>query len=46
MNLGGRSFLKLLDFTTEEIGELIELAADLKKKKRREYSIDFAKAKI
>ena len=34
MNLGGRSFLKLLDFTTEEIGELIELAADLKKKKK------------
>lgn len=30
----GRSFLKLLDFTPDEITQLLELAADLKKKKR------------
>lgn len=35
MNLKGKSFLKLLDFTPEEIGGLIELAADLKAKKKR-----------
>ena len=34
MNLKGKSFLKLLDFTPEEIGELIDLAADLKAKKK------------
>ncbi len=34
MNLKGRSFLKLLDFTPEEIGALIDLAADLKAKKK------------
>ncbi len=32
--LKGRDFLKLLDFTPEEIGRLIELAADLKAKKK------------
>ncbi len=31
--LKGRSFLKLLDFTAEEITSLVDLAADLKKKK-------------
>ena len=34
MNLKGRDFLKLLDLTPEEIGGLIDLAADLKKKKK------------
>lgn len=34
MNLKGRSFLKLLDFTSSEIEELIDLAADLKAKKK------------
>ena len=34
VNLKGKDFLKLLDFTTEEIGYLIELAADLKAKKK------------
>ena len=34
MNLKGRDFLKLLDFTPEEIGGLIDLAADLKAKKK------------
>ncbi len=34
MNLKGRSFLKLLDFTPEEIGGLLDLAADFKTKKK------------
>jgi len=34
VNLQGRSFLKLLDYSAEEIDYLITLAADLKKKKR------------
>lgn len=34
MNLKGKSFLKLLDFTPAEIGELIDFAADLKAKKK------------
>ena len=36
MNLKGRSFLTLKDFTKEEISYLLDLAADLKAKKRRE----------
>ena len=32
MNLKGRDFLKLLDLTPEEIGYLIDLAADFKAK--------------
>ncbi len=34
MNLKGRDYLKLLDFTPEEIEYLINLSADLKKKKK------------
>ena len=34
VNLKGRSFLKLLDYTPAEIGGLIDLAADLKAKKK------------
>ena len=34
VNLKGRSFLKLLDFTPEEITGLIDLAAELKAKKK------------
>lgn len=34
VNLKGKSFLKLLDFTTDEINYLIDLAADLKMKKK------------
>lgn len=34
MNLKGRNFLKLMDYTPEEILYLIDLAADLKKKKK------------
>ena len=35
MNLKGRSFLKLLDFTSEEILYLIDLAAEFKDKKKK-----------
>ena len=35
MNLKGKSFLKLLDFTTEEINGLIELASKLKQEKKQ-----------
>ena len=34
MNLKGKSFLKLLDFTPKEISGLLELAAELKAKKK------------
>ncbi len=34
MDLKGKSFLKLLDFTSEEINGLLELAKELKNKKR------------
>ena len=34
MNLKGKSFLKLLDFTPEEIAGLLDLAADFKAKKK------------
>ena len=34
MNLKGKSFLKLLDLTPEEIGGLLDLAADFKAKKK------------
>jgi len=34
VNLKGRSFLTLMDFTPEEIRYLLDLAADLKRKKR------------
>ncbi len=34
MNLKGRDFLKLLDYTPEEIGDLLDLAARLKAKKK------------
>lgn len=35
MNLKGRSFLTLKDFTPDEIGYLLDLAADLKAKKKK-----------
>lgn len=34
LNLKGKSFLKLLDFSSEEIAGLIDLAADLKRRKK------------
>ena len=45
MNLKGRDYLKLLDFTTEEIEYLINLAADLKKKKKAGIPHDTLKGK-
>ena len=33
-NLKGRSFLTILDFTPEEIGDLLELYAQVKKEKK------------
>lgn len=35
MNLKGRDFLKLLDFTSEEITYLLDLSAELKEKKKK-----------
>ena len=40
MNLKGRDFLKLLDFTQEEIVYLLDLAADLKEKKKNRILVD------
>jgi ornithine carbamoyltransferase len=40
MDLKGRSFLKLLDFTTEEIEGMIALAAELKEKKKKGIAHD------
>ncbi len=39
MNLKGRHFLKLLDYTPEEITYLLDLAADLKAKKKQGISV-------
>lgn len=40
MNLKGRDFLKLLDFTGEEIMYLVDLAAELKDKKKKGIPVD------
>ena len=40
MNLQGRHFLKLLDFTPEEITYLLDLAAELKDKKKKGIPMD------
>lgn len=45
MNLKGRDFLKLLDYTPEEIAYLVELAADLKAKKKAGIPHDVLKGK-
>ena len=45
MNLKNKNFLKLLDFTPEEIGYLIDLAADLKDKKKAGTPHDTLKGK-
>ena len=45
VNLKGRSFLKLLDFTTEEIRYLLDLSKDLKKKKKNGIRHDELKGK-
>ena len=45
MNLKGKSFLKLLDFTPEEISGLIDLAAELKAKKKAGIPHDTCRGK-
>ena len=45
MNLKGRNFLKLMDFTPEEILYMIDVAADLKNKKKQGISHDTLKGK-
>ena len=45
MNFKGRHFLKLLDFTPEEIETLIDLAADLKAKKKNGQLVDVLRGK-
>ncbi len=45
MNIKGKSFLKLLDFTPEEIEGLIDLAAKLKAKKKAGEFVDVLKGK-
>ncbi len=45
MNLKGRDFLKLLDFTAEEITYLVDLAADLKEKKQKGILVDCLRGK-
>ncbi len=44
-DLKGRNFLKLLDFTPEEIMQFIDLAADLKEKKKKGIPHDTLKGK-
>ena len=45
MDLKGRNFLKLLDFTPEEILFLLDLAADLKAKKKQGIPVDTLRGK-
>ena len=45
MNLKGRNFLKLLDFSTEEILYMIQLAAELKEKKKKGIPHDTLRGK-
>lgn len=45
MNLTGRNFLKLLDFTPEEITYMLDVAADLKEKKKKGILTDVHRGK-
>ena len=45
MDLKGRSFLKLLDFTPEEILYMLDTAAVLKEKKKKGIPVDFHRGK-
>lgn len=45
MDLKGRDFLKLLDFTPEEIIYLLDVAADLKEKKKKGIPVDTLRGK-
>ena len=46
MNLQGRDFLTLLDYTPEEIGYLLDLAAELKAKKKAGIAHDVLRGKM
>lgn len=45
MDLKGRNFLKLLDFTPEEISYMLDVAADLKDKKKKGIPVDTLRGK-
>ena len=45
MNLKGRNFLKLIDYTPEEITYLLDLSAELKDKKKKGIPVDYYKGK-
>lgn len=45
MDLKGRDFLKLLDYSAEEILYLLDLAADLKEKKKKGIPVDTLRGK-
>ena len=45
MNLKGKNFLKLLDFTPEEITYMLDVAADLKDKKKKGILTDIHRGK-
>ncbi len=45
MNLKGRNFLKILDFTPEEITYMLDVAADFKDKKKKGIPVDFHRGK-
>ena len=45
VNLKGRNFLKILDFTPEEITYMLDVAADLKEKKKKGIPTDFCRGK-
>lgn len=45
INLKGRNFLKILDFTPEEITYILDVAADFKEKKKKGIPVDFLRGK-
>lgn len=45
MNLQGRDFLTLKDFTPDEIGYLLDLSAELKDKKKKGIPVDVLRGK-
>ena len=45
MDLKGRNFLKLLDYTPEEMTYLLDLAAELKAKKKKGIPVDTLRGK-
>ena len=45
INLRGRNFLKILDFTPEEITYMLDVAADFKEKKKTGLPVDFLRGK-